>query len=179
MKKRIYAFTIDDDEYSSEDISNNVKAIASLMHEEIKNIDCDNPNPILVHSKKLFYNQLYESCTLDGYVYSFESEKGNRDYTLYEPLMINNRTFGITINDNSVSMYDLVLMLDKILKELGLCYQFSVVDKSYLCANNDDESKRILAIREINKSLGYKINSGNNQPKKLVRVIPKLKMIRG
>ena len=53
MKKKIYTFTVDDEDYPSREFKDNIKVIASLVYDELKCLDYENPKPILVHGKKI------------------------------------------------------------------------------------------------------------------------------
>ena len=121
--KKIYTFTLDD-EVPSDELFNDVKVIAHLLYEELKNEEYD--TKILVSIDKHKENVLYETKVMNDYQYKFLSEIENDSKTLYEPFLINHIGFGITIYDGSISEPLLNYLFKNVLKTIRKPYNFSI-----------------------------------------------------
>lgn len=172
MKKKIYVFELDD-EYSSNNYKNDIRVIAEVMYEEVREVDCISSKQIIIHSNGIYDNILYESKVGNEYRYTFESEKVNSNYELYEPLLINDRMFGITVYDESIEMYEMVRILNRVVEFLGMNYHFSIREIIYDSKNDNDESNRRNALKGIDKK-----KKERGLVKKLVPIVPR-KIIRG
>lgn len=182
MKKKIYTFTVDDEDYPSREFKDNIKVIASLVYDELKCLDYENPKPILVHGKKICDNVLYETDAFNRDCrYTFASEKHENENYLYEPLLLDDKTFGITVYDENITMYEMTTIIDNVLKLLRLNYQFSIDEFSYISKDADDESKRGMTIKKIMSHMHDKVNSSLHEGKvrKLVAPMFMARMIRG
>ena len=182
MKKKIYTFTMDDEDYPSREFKDNIKVIASLVYDELKCLDYENPKPILVHGKKICDNILYETNVFNGDCrYTFISEKYGKENYLYEPLLLDDKTFGVTVYDENITMHEMTTIIDNVLKLLRLNYQFSIDEFSYISKDADDESKRGMTIKKIMSHMHDKVNSSLHEGKvrKLVAPMFMAKMIRG
>ena len=178
MNKRIYTFTLDDDDYPSEYLTNNIRIIAILLYEELKVQDYESDNPILIQSKTIQENYL---VLVDNYLYSrykFGSEDNKQDYQMFEPLMFDGRTFGITVNDGTINEEQLMALLNKVRKLIKFDFDFKIDSIVYTSKNKDDESKRNKAIKEIGEKLAP---SKIEKPlvRKLIPTIFSTKVVRG
>ena len=178
MNKRIYTFTLDDDDYPSEYLTNNIRIIAILLYEELKVQDYESDNPILIQSKTIQENYL---VLVDNYLYSrykFGSEDNKQDYQMFEPLMFDGRTFGITVNDGTINEEQLMVLLNKVRKLIKFDFDFKIDSIVYTSKNKDDESKRNKAIKEIGEKLAP---SKIDKPlvRKLIPTIFSTKVVRG
>lgn len=122
--KKIYTFTLDD-EVPSDELFNDVKVIAHLLYEELKNEEYD--TKILVSIDKHKENVLYETKVMNDYQYKFLSEIENDSKALYEPFLINHIGFGITIYDGSISEPLLNYLFKNVLKTIRKPYNFSIL----------------------------------------------------
>ena len=181
MKKRIYTFT-SDDEYPSR--IDDVKVIANLLFEELRNIDYESSNPILINSKNLVINYLY-SYIIHGNdcKHVFASENKGPNCKFYDPLLIDDHTFGITTNIDIITAEKIKAVLKNVLDMIeymtGFRYTFKIDFVDYYAKDDDDESNRILAIDEIRRRKRVKIKediSGKNRKKLLA---PILSIVRG
>lgn len=178
MNKRIYTFTLDDDDYPSEYLTNNIRIIAILLYEELKVQDYESDNPILIQSKTIQENYL---VLVDNYLYSrykFGSEDSKQDYQMFEPLMFDGRTFGITVNDGTINEEQLMVLLNKVRKLIKFDFDFKIDSIVYTSKNKDDESNRNKAIKEIGEKLAP---SKIDKPlvRKLIPTIFSTKVVRG
>ncbi len=122
--KKIYTITLDDEIPLSESISSDIKEIAYCLFEEIDKYD----RQILVvdDNRNLIRNELLESYKNGRYNYKFESENSSIDNYKYEPFVIDNKSFGFTVYDGTISEEEILLFLNNVLNFLGLKYKFSI-----------------------------------------------------
>lgn len=169
MEKNIYTFTLDDDEYPSMSVVNDIKFIARYVYEEIFN-SCDYEDVVSEsrQSNKLHVNELYDIKVRNGYVYLFESEKRMDDYRFYNPVMLSNRSFGITLTEADIGIDKIYKILNDSLKLMGFNYKFKIERYSYHTKDLNDETGRCELLDEItNKKNTNKKNVG-----KVKRLIP-------
>lgn len=142
--KKIYTFTLDD-EVPSDELFNDVKVIAHLLYEELKNEEYD--TKILVSIDKHKENVLYETKVMTGYQYKFLSEIENDSKALYEPFLINHIGFGITIYDGSIPEPLLNYLFKNVLKTIRKPYNFSI----FSITHNASPKEELMIRKSIEK----------------------------
>lgn len=155
--KKIYTFTLDD-EVPSKELYNDVKVIAHLFYEELKNEEYD--TKILVTTDKHKCNILYETKIMNIYQYKFLSEMENDNKALYEPFLINSIGFGITIYDNSIPEPLFNYLFQNVLKTMRKSYNFNIQSITYDASYKEELAIRKKIIKEHNKYSD--INTLNN-----------------
>lgn len=151
--KRIYTFTLDDSECVSSEVFNVIRVMAYLIYTKLRELDYQSQNPILCNSSLLEYNELYERCIgSDKFSYSLLSDKENKDKVLYDPVIINNNTFGITVNEGIVNDGDLAIILDDCLKFMHYNYKFNMNSIVYNSIMGNEYKARLDAINKFNQS---------------------------
>ena len=97
---------------------------------------------------------------------------------MFEPLMFDGRTFGITVNDGTINEEQLMALLNKVRKLIKFDFDFKINSIVYTSKNKDDESKRNKAIKEIGEKLAP---SKIDKPlvRKLIPTIFSTKVVRG
>ena len=164
--KKIYTITLDDDIPLSESISSDIKQIAYFLFEEIDKYD----RQILVvdDNRNLIRNELLESYNNGRYNFRFESEHTNIDNYRYEPFLINDRSFGFTVYDGSITEEEILSLLNNVLIFFGLNYKFNI-DSIYY----DDEfvNGRLTAYNYIMKD-STEVKQDNIKVKKKTRLLP-------
>lgn len=131
--KKIYTITLDDEIPLSDNIISDVKEIAYCLFEEIDKYD----RPILVIDDKknnLIKNELLESFNGTKYNYRFQSENSKIEKYLYEPFLINDKSFGFTVYDGSITDEEVLSFLNTIQTMLNFNYKFNIDSVYY-----DDE----------------------------------------
>ena len=128
--KEIYAFTLDDDIPLSNEVSSYLREIAVLLYDELNIFD---KNILCTEDDNLIYNYLLETYSNEthSYVYKLLSDRANSDFRLYEPFVLNDRTFAITIYKDSVSMEEMQYYLNRIMNSLRLNYKFNIITEEY------------------------------------------------
>ena len=140
--KRIYTFALDDEIPLSDDVKSNIKLIAYLLYEELHDLDYGSNMPILVYNNELLFNDLYEKKNDYGYVYRFKSECFEYDKRMFNPMMINDYTFGITVNDGALNDEKILMLLNKVMKILRIKYNFILDSEVYFSKDIYDETNR-------------------------------------
>ena len=153
--KKIYTFTLDD-EVPSDELFNDVKVIAHLLYEELKNEEYD--TKILVSIDKHKENVLYETKVMNDYQYKFLSEIENDSKTLYEPFLINHIGFGITIYDGSISEPLLNYLFKNVLKTIRKPYNFSIFSITHNASPKEELMIRKSIEKEHLSTLGITIS---------------------
>lgn len=149
--KRIYAFTLDSDDYLTDRFRFNLRLVAYLMYDAIYNYDGENSTALIIN-KNIVYNSIREG--FGSKEYYLDSDLFDNGYINYEPFLIGKRSFGLTIDDTIMSedvIYDLFRYT---LRLAGLCYNFTINSESYCSKNKDDEKNRGKAIRILHSKLG-------------------------
>lgn len=172
--KKIYTFTLDDSEVLTGGKDTIVKVIAYIVYEKIRQIDYESLSPILVSNKTLKINELLEKYRDGQFVYSLLSEKDDNNSLMYQPVLIDENTFGITINDGTIDDGEIEVVLEESLKFMGWKYKFNIDSILYEAKNQEDESNRKNAIKKIGKK-----NIGSSHVKNKIRfTIPVSQMFR-
>ena len=142
--KEIYVISLDDDVPLRSSTYGDIRQIAYLLYD---NLDCRNGHILCIdNDNTLIRNELYEvySSTNDTYTYRFASDRSNIDYRKYEPFMINNNSFGITVYEDSITKDELYLMLMQAISFLDFkkCgYKFNITSIKF--NNSNDRFKAI------------------------------------
>lgn len=157
--KKIYTFTLDD-EVPSNELFNDVKVIAHLFYEELKNEEYD--TKILVETDKRKYNILYETKIMNIYQYKFLSEMENDNKVLYEPFLINSIGFGITIYDDSIPEQLFNYLFQNVLKTMRKSYNFNIQSITYEANYKEELAIRKNIIKEHNKYSDNQILDNTN-----------------
>ena len=151
--KEIYAFALDDEIPLSEDTNSNIREIAFLLYDELNRYD---RNILCTEDDNLVYNCLFEtySNTKNKYIYRFMSDKSKTDYRLYEPFIINDRTFAITVYKYSINEDEMTVLIRRIISSLNLKYKFNIKTEEY---TGNKINNRYDAIELLNNRLNNKI----------------------
>ena len=128
--KEIYAFTLDDDIPLSNDVFSHIREIAVLLYDELNIFD---RNILCTEDDNLIYNYLLEVYSNNNVNCSYKilSDKFKEDYRKFEPFIIGNRTFAITVYKDSISVDEIQLYLNRIINSLNLNYNFNITTQEY------------------------------------------------
>ena len=163
--KKIYAFTLDNDDYPSEKYRHDLRLIAYMLYDSIYNYDGENFTALIIN-KNIKYNDIHEGYR-DGEYY-LDSDEFDNGYIYYEPFLIGERSFALTINDDIMSEDVVCSLLNYTLNLLGFGYKFSVKTICYFSKNNEDERNRSKAISLLSTSLGCEPTKKNYFAKKRI-----------
>lgn len=165
--EKIYTISLDDDVPLSEKVLNEIKVLCYLVYDSIKNLEYDNVTPILCN-KDVIYNELHDSYTDGNYNYHFtynDFESGK-----YEPFMIDNTSFGFTINDEMLTDDKLIEIINDCKKILRINYHFKIYKYKY--EDDKKHKNRLIAIKKI--LLDKNIISNSNKEDKYKKVLKPL-----
>lgn len=140
--KEIYAFTLDDDTPLSTDVCSHIREIAVLLYDELNIFD---RNILCTEDDNLIYNYLLEKYSYEthSYIYKLFSDRANCDFRLYEPFVLNDRTFAITVYKDSISMEEMQYYLNRIMNSLQLDYKFNITTEEYISKSIKDRYNAI------------------------------------
>ena len=149
--KRIYAFTLDNDDYPSKKFGFDLRLLAYLLYDTIYNYDGENSTALVIN-KNIKVNRIHEGFGRDEYFFDYD-EFDERNYN-YEPFLLGNSTFAITIDDTIMSEETLRGLFDYTLRLTGLKYRYKVDSKYYYSSSKDDERNRKKTINELIDIIG-------------------------
>lgn len=149
--KRIYAFTLDNEDYPSRKFGFDLRLLAYLLYDTIYNYDGENSTALVIN-KNVRFNRIHEGFNKDEYY--FEYDEYNEKYFNYEPFLLGKSSFALTIDDTLMSEETLRGLFDYTLRLTGLNYRYKVDSKDYYSSNKDDERNRKKTINEIIDMIG-------------------------
>lgn len=125
-----------------------------------------NINRYIVHNDLRYTSYIGITFRNEGH-YKLSSDEYDDGYINYEPFVVGNRTFGLTIVDDSLDITIVERMVEYALNLLRLNYKFKIEIFPYESKNIDDESHRDSAINEIYSKYSF----GTVRRNKLVRLL--------
>lgn len=152
--KRIYAFTLDGDDYPSSKFRCNLRLIAYLLYDRIYNYDGEGFTALIIN-EKIKCNNIYEGTKNNEYY--FEYNEYNPKYINYEPVILSDNSFALTIDDRIMSEEILRDLMNEILLEVLLLskinYSYSIKSIGYLSKDFNDERNRKKTLIQLRDSL--------------------------
>lgn len=152
--KKIYTFTLDDEDCPSVNIKGEVSTIAYLLYEKLKDLEGISSQKILVMNKNLCENELLDVYMHGRYVFSkFKDEKS----VLCEPFMLSDTSFGITVYDGVISDSEMSMLLANAKRFIHSKCSFKIDSITYEVSNIDDERMRKWAIKDMVRKNNTKV----------------------
>lgn len=149
--KKICTFTLEGEDYHSDIFKSNLRLAAYLLYDFIYNYDRDGIVPLNIN-KNIVYNNLHFDGNCVGYY--FDSDVFDNGYVNYEPFLIGQYSFGLTIIDETLSEDKLMELASQVFYILKLNYKVTIKMVEYYSKNSDDESNRRSAIGVACGNLG-------------------------
>ena len=165
--KRIYAFTLDSDDYPSDKFRYNLRLIAYLLYDTIYNYDGEY-SIALVINKNIKYNGIREGKYIDEYY--LEYDEYNEKYINYEPFLIGKRSFALTIDDDVMSEDTICELMEQVMLLARVDYKYTIRTISYVSKNMEDESQRKKAVHQLRDTLEDSIGQKKALVKKRLMV---------
>ena len=162
--KKIYTISLDDEIPLSDELLNEIKMLCFLVYDSIKILEYDEIEPILNYDG-IIYNELLESYSNGCFHYRFTYD--NYESGKYEPFMIDNKSFGFTVNDSKLDDEELVKILDENKKMLNMKYNFKV--NAYVYKDDKKHKNRLITLKRI---LMDKLNKENRKDKHIRSLKP-------
>lgn len=147
--KKIYSFTLDSDDYTSICFMSNLRLIAYLLYDSIYNYDGENVTALNIN-KNIIYNNINEN----GSYYYLDSDLYDDNNINYEPFILGNRTFCLTIDDDVMNEDTIKELLELEQHMANLSYKIHINSEGYYSKNKDDERFRFRAINTLCSKLG-------------------------
>ena len=148
--KRIYAFTLDGEDYPSSKFRSNLRLIAYLMYDYIYKYDGEGFTALVIN-KKIRNNILYEGKSLNDYY--FEYDEANEKYCNIEPFLVGKRSFALTIDDEIMNEDVIRQLMEQVLFEVSLLtrldYTYTIRTIGYFSKNIEDERNRKKAVYQL------------------------------
>ena len=161
--KKVYTFTLKDEDLPSVEEKSDINLIAYWLADTLENMS-DEQRPILVSNKFLLDNPISDKVINNITGYSLESENDTQHYYNYNPTIIDERTFGITVYEERITDKEMLELLNQTLKEIGAFKEARITNKSFImetyrykAENKDDETNRRKVLQEIKKHLNKKV----------------------
>ena len=149
--KRIYAFTLDNDDYPSKKFGFDLRLLAYLLYDTVYNYDGDNYTALVIN-KNIMPNRIHDGFYPNEYYFDYD-EYDDRNFN-YEPFLLGNSSFALTIDDAIMSEETLRKLFDYVLRLTGLNYKYKVDSKNYFSNNKDDERNRKKTINSLIDTIG-------------------------
>ena len=144
--KKIYAFTLDSEDYPSSKFRHNLRLIAFLLHDLIYNYDGEGFTPLIIN-KSIGFNNIYPSNRSNEY--RLEYNEHNIKHVNYEPFLIGDKSFALTVNDDYIDEFTVCNLMKEVLLLVKSNYSFNIQTISYVSKNLEDESNRKKAINQL------------------------------
>lgn len=166
--KRIYAFTLDGEDYPSSKFRSNLRLIAYLMYDYIYNYD-EGVNALIIN-KKISYNSVDYRVNLNDF--HFEYDTSDEKYCNKEPFFVGNRSFALTIDDEVMSEDIIHQLMNQVLVEVSLLtrvnYDYTIRTIGYLSKNMEDERNRKKAVCQLYDELAENVEKRSGFSRKKV-----------
>lgn len=150
--KLVYTFTMKDNK-TDDKYDDKLRLLACMLYESIYNYYGDGKFPLDINDS-IIYNQIND---IKGREYRFDSELSDDiENVYYEPFLIGNNSFGITIYDESFNIEIIKQLLNENLLLLNIEMPVQIRVFSYLACDIYDESNREDAIETLMQKFGVK-----------------------
>lgn len=161
--KTIYTFTLDDGNYPSEDFQNKLRLFACILYDYISGFDDYGKGPLDINSK-IVRNNMHE---IQNDSYYLDSDVFDNGYINYEPFIIGERSFGLTIVDGLIDEATLISIVGEVQYLLKLRdYKIKIDSVNYFSTDIEDERMRRKAIITAYSRLGCDLPARNIFAKK-------------
>lgn len=148
--KTIYAFTLESDDYHSSKFRYDLRLIAFLLYDKVAKYYDDTYTALIMNSK-IKYNEIYIGRSSSEYYLDYDEY--NEKYFNYEPFLIGNKSFALTIDDQIMTDETICRLMDETIYEIFLIskvnYSYSFKKNGYLSKDKEDERNRKKAILEL------------------------------
>ena len=152
--KRIYAFTLDSEDYPSEKFGHNLRLIAYLLYDAIYNYDDENTIALVIN-KNIKSNNIHDGYR-DGEYY-LDSDCCKSQSVYYEPFLLGKSSFALTVDDELMNEEVICELMKQVLFEVyllsGVNYNYKIRTISYFSKKKDDESNRKKAICQLHNEI--------------------------
>ena len=157
--KRIYIFTLESEDYPSEIFDNNLRLMTYILYDCLFNYIDAGETPLNINDS-IEYNRLNEDAF--NHKYRLSSDLYDDGYLYYEPFLIGENSFAITVLDKMIDLSSIQELTNYVLYLLKLNYNVKIDSVAYEAQDLNDESNRYNALRIVYEKLGCKFDRKNN-----------------
>ena len=163
--KTIYAFTLESDDYHSSRFRYDLRLIAFLLYDKVAKY-YDDTTALIINSK-IKYNEIHNVRSSEYYL---DYDEYNEKNFNYEPFLIGNRSFALTIDDQIMDETIMCKLMDEVMYIICLIskinYSYSFKKNGYLSKDKEDERNRKKAILELKDMIDGRILKKNELVRK-------------
>lgn len=160
--KKIYAFSFDDEESLSDKFKNDIRLAAYLLYDSIYGYDDLIPLNI---NKNIVFNGIHETND-NGYF--LDSDVYDDGIVNYEPFLLGDRVFALTVDDELISEKEICYLFDSVLNIIKIESKVKMFSEDYLSKDKNDERNRSKAINSLCKKMGLRLYKKVDLVKKIV-----------
>ena len=157
--KTVYAFTLEGEDYHSSKFRYNLRLIAFLLYDKIFKYYDDKYMALVINSK-IKDNKIHIGHSNNEYYLDYN--ECNEKYFNYEPFLIGNNSFALTIDDQIMDEQIICRLMDETIYEISLIskvnYSYTYNKNGYLSIDREDERNRKKAIFELIDIMNGKIH---------------------
>lgn len=165
--KKIYAFTLEGDDYPSSKFDSNLRLFAHMLYEAVYNYDDVDNNPLNINCN-IIYNNIHYMYGGSNYCFDSDINKTANKFVNYEPFIVGDKTFCFTIKEDLLSKEVIIELVDYINRLLKFNYVVTINEFDYIAKNKEDERYRHKAIKNIFQQLDSQINNKCNFVRRLI-----------
>jgi len=159
--KTIYAFTLEGEDYHSNRFRYNLRLIAFLLYDKIYKYYDD--RVALIMNNNIKCNNIHMGYGNSQYYLDYN--ECNEKFFNYEPFLIGDRSFALTIDDQIMNEKIICSLMDETIYQILLIskvnYSYSFKKNGYLSKNKNDESNRKRAILELRNIINGNVQKKN------------------
>lgn len=159
--KTIYAFTLESDDYHSSRFRYDLRLIAFLLYDKVAKY-YDDTTALIINSK-IKDNKIHSGYSNNEYYLDYD-EYNEKNFN-YEPFLIGNKSFALTIDNQIMDETIMCKLMDEVMYIICLIskvnYSYSYNKNGYLSKDREDEKNRKKAIFELKDMIDGKVLKRN------------------
>lgn len=167
IMKRIYAFTLDGEDYPSSRFDSNLRLFAHMLYETVYSYDDVDNNPLNIN-RNIVYNYIHDLDGGSSYYFDSDINEITDKFINYEPFIVGSNTFCFTVQENLISKEGIIELVNYINRLLKLNYTVTINEFDYVSKDKDDERHRYKAIKTLFRHFDSQISYKNNFVRRLI-----------
>jgi len=160
--KKIYAFNFDDEECLTDDFKSKIRLVAYLLYDSIYGYDDLIPLNI---NKNIVFNRIHEGFDNSYYL---DSDIYDDGIIRYEPFLLGDRTFALTVDDELISEDEIRYLFNSVLNMIKIRGNVNVFSENYFSKDINDERNRNKAINSLCEKMKLRLYKKVDYIKKIV-----------
>lgn len=160
--KKIYAFNFDDEECLTDNFKSKIRLAAYLLYDSIYGYD----DLISLNiNKNIVFNRIHEGFNNSYYL---DSDIYDDGIINYEPFLLGDKTFALTVDDKLISEDEIRYLLNSVLNMVKIHGNVKVFSENYFSKDINDERNRNKAINSLCDKMGLRLYKKIDFIRKLV-----------